>query len=144
MKKSSLLISTAVVLLVLTILNTSAKQVQTGYILEHEKDIAKEEGGPHDGLGKTTAHSFFAAAADSKLIFRKRIMKPGSSIGYHLQKWEEIYYIVSGKGEMQMNGKTFPVETGDAILTLPGNSHGLIQKGNDDLVVIINYNKEVK
>jgi mannose-6-phosphate isomerase-like protein (cupin superfamily) len=142
MKTSGLIISTAIVLLALLIMNTSAKQAQSGYILEHEKDIAREEGGPHEGLGKTTAHSFFATTSDSKLIFRKRILQPGSSIGYHLQKWEEIYYIVSGKGEMQMNGKTFPVEGGDAILTYPGNSHGLIQQGNQDLVVIINYNKE--
>lgn len=142
MKKTTLVISIAVALIFMLILNTSAKQVQTAYILEHEKDLAKEEAGPHDGLGKTVAHSFFASVESSKLIFRKRILHPGSSIGYHLQKWEEIYYIVSGKGEMQMNGKSFPVETGDAVLTLPGNSHGLVQKGNEDLVVIINYNKQ--
>ena len=120
----------------------SANEFQTGYILEHEKDIAKKEPGPHDGLGQTIAHSFFAGAKDTKLIFRKRILHPGSSIGYHLQKWEEIYYIVSGTGEMSMNGKTFPVKTGDAILTLPGNSHGLKQTGKKDLIVIINYNKQ--
>jgi mannose-6-phosphate isomerase-like protein (cupin superfamily) len=43
---------------------------------------------------------------------------------------------------MQMNGKTFPVKAGDAILTRPGSSHGLKQTGNDDLVIIINYKNE--
>ena len=114
---------------------------QTGYILEHEKDIAANQPGPHDGGGPTTAHNFFSKATDSKLVFRKRVLYPGSAIGYHLQKEEEIYYIASGTGEMAMNGEKFTVTTGDAILTLPGSSHGLKQTGKDDLVVIINYGK---
>lgn len=115
---------------------------QTGYILEHEKDIATAEPGSHNGGGNSTAHKFFKAAITSKLQFTKRILHPGSAIGYHLQKEEEIYYIASGNGEMQMNGQSFAVQTGDAILTLPGSSHGLKQTGKDDLVVIINYEKK--
>ena len=115
---------------------------QAGYILEHEKDIAVDETGPHQGGGNTTAHKFFKAAVDSKLQFTKRILHPGSAIGYHLQKEEEIYYISSGTGEMSMNGTTFMVQAGDAILTLPGSSHGLKQTGKEDLVVIINYEKK--
>lgn len=114
---------------------------QEGYIIEHEKDIAKSEPGTHNGGGITTGHSFFKSAKNSKLQFTKRIMHPGSTIGYHLQKEEEIYYIVSGSGEMKMNGSTFKVNAGDAILTLPGSSHGLKQVGEEDLVVIINYEK---
>lgn len=73
------------------------------------------------------------------MTFRKRVLHPGSAIGYHLQKEDEIYYIISGTGEVQMNGKTFPVKAGDAILTRPGSSHGLKQTGKDDLIIIINY-----
>ena len=120
-----------------------AKQKQQpGYILEHEKDIAIAEPGSHNGGGNSTAHKFFKAATNSKLQFTKRVLHPGSAIGYHLQKEEEIYYIASGTGEMQMNGQTFTVQTGDAILTLAGSSHGLKQTGKDDLVVIINYEKK--
>ena len=115
---------------------------QAGYILEHEKDIAIAEPGSHNGGGNSTAHKFFKAATNSKLQFTKRVLHPGSAIGYHLQKEEEIYYIASGTGEMQINGETFTVQTGDAILTLAGSSHGLKQTGKDDLVVIINYEKK--
>lgn len=114
---------------------------QQGYIIEHEKDLAKQEPGPHKGGGLTTAHNFFSEAKDCKLVFRKRILHPGSSIGYHLQKEDEIYYIISGTGIMNMNGKTFPVNAGDAILTRPGSSHSLAQSGTADLVLIINYEK---
>lgn len=116
-----------------------------GYILEHEQDIAKPETGPHDGGGETTAFPFFAKANDLKIVFRKRILYPGSSIGYHLQEADEIYYVVAGRGEMKMNDKTFPVTAGDAILTRPGNWHSLKPAGTDTLTVLINYiNNAVK
>jgi mannose-6-phosphate isomerase-like protein (cupin superfamily) len=114
-------------------------QSKQPYILEHEKDIAKSEPGTHKGGGSTVGYSFFAKADRLKLTFRKRVLHPGSAIGYHLQKEDEVYYIISGTGEMQMNGKTFPVKAGDAILTRPGSSHGLKQVGKDDLVIIITY-----
>jgi mannose-6-phosphate isomerase-like protein (cupin superfamily) len=66
-------------------------------------------------------------------------MKPGSAIGYHLQTEDEIYYILSGKGSMTIDNKTFDVGPGDAILTRTSSSHGLKQVGSDDLVLMINY-----
>ena len=114
-------------------------QQDKGYILDHEKDIAKEDVGPHNGGGKTTAYPFFSKFKGGKIAFRKRVLHPGSSIGYHLQQEQEIYYILNGNGELQMNGKTIPVTTGDAILTLPGSSHGLKPAGNEDLTVLITY-----
>lgn len=110
-----------------------------GYIIDHEKDIAINESGSHNGGGQTTAFPFFSKFKDAKFAFRKRILHPGSSIGYHLQEQQEIYYILNGNGELQMNGKTIPVTTGDAILTLPGSSHGLKPAGNEDLSVLIVY-----
>ena len=115
------------------------KNFQQGYILEHEKDIAKSEAGPHNGGGMSTGYSFFSQAKDLKMAFRKRVLHKGSAIGYHLQKEDEVYYIVSGEGEMKMNDKTFKVKAGDAILTRPGSSHGLQPTGDDDLILIIAY-----
>jgi mannose-6-phosphate isomerase-like protein (cupin superfamily) len=43
---------------------------------------------------------------------------------------------------MKMNNETFPVHAGDAILTRPGNSHGLTQTGKENLVVVVNYEKQ--
>src|SRR5687767_10326177 len=72
------------------------KYQEQGYIFEHEKDIAKEQPSPHEGPGMSTAYSYFANAKGLKLIFRKRVLKKGCGIGYHLQKEDEIYYIQSG------------------------------------------------
>ena len=118
----------------------SAQDTDKGYILEHESDVRHEEPGPHDGTGKTTAFRFFEKASPKfDLAFRKRTLHKGASIGYHLQNDDEVYYILSGTGEMAMNGKTFKVGPGDAILTRPGSSHGLKQAGDQDLTILIVY-----
>lgn len=113
----------------------------TKYIIQNDIDVAKEEPGTHAGGGKTIGFNFFGEAKGLKTAFRKRILKPGSSIGYHLQKEDEIYYIISGNGLMQMNGKTFPVKSGDAILTRPGSAHGIAPNPDNDLVILIAYEK---
>ncbi len=112
------------------------------YIMQNDTEVAKEEAGTHNGGGKTIGFNFFANAKNLKTAFRKRILKPGSSIGYHLQKEDEIYYVISGNGTMQMNGKTFAVKPGDAILTRPGSSHGIAPNEGNDLVILIVYGKK--
>jgi|SRR6187549_2552182 len=113
-----------------------------GYILEHDADVKREGPAPHDGPGRSTGYGFFEKATPAfKLAFRKRVLHPGAAIGYHLQKEDEVYYILSGTGVMQMNGAEFAVKPGDGILTRPGSSHGLKQTGKEDLVLMINYEK---
>ena len=130
-------------LFAVTLLSAEAQTTEPGkYIFEQDKQVAKEQPGPHDGGGQTIGYSFFDGVKDFKTAFRKRTLKPGSSIGYHLQQEDEIYYILSGTGEMKMNGKTFPVKPGDAILTRPGSSHGLTPAKDQELTLIIVYPKK--
>jgi mannose-6-phosphate isomerase-like protein (cupin superfamily) len=117
----------------------SAQRRPLQSVVERDLDVRANEPGPHEGGGQTVAYSFFKNAPDLKLVFRKRALKPGSAIGYHEQAEDEIYYVLSGRGVMTLNGKSFEVGAGDAILTRPGSSHGLKQAGADDLVILINY-----
>ena len=84
----------------------------------------------------------FQQDAELRLVFRKRVLKPGSGIGYHVQQEDEIYYVLSGRGVMTLDGKPVEVVPGTAILTRTGSSHGLKQTGAEDLVIIINYEHE--
>lgn len=126
----------------LFILPLEAGTPDGGYVLEHDADVMKRGAAPHNGPGESTGYNFFDKAPNFKTAFRKRVLHPGAAIGYHLQKEDEIYYVLSGTGRMQMNGKEFPVKAGDGILTRPGSSHGLIQTGQEDLVLIITYEKK--
>jgi mannose-6-phosphate isomerase-like protein (cupin superfamily) len=110
-----------------------------GYIIERDADVAKAEPGTHNGGGQTIGYSFFAKTPKMPFVFRKRAMKPGSGIGYHEQKEDEVYYVLSGKGVMTLDDKPVEVGPGTAILTRPGSSHGLKQLGNEDLVILIAY-----
>jgi mannose-6-phosphate isomerase-like protein (cupin superfamily) len=124
----------------------AARQTPTpgGYILERDAEVAATEPGTHNGGGQTVGYSFFKKAPRLALVFRKRALKPGSGIGYHEQKEDEIYYVLSGRGTMTIDGKSFDVEPGTAVLTRPGSSHGLKQTGTQDLVIMINYEQKVQ
>jgi mannose-6-phosphate isomerase-like protein (cupin superfamily) len=112
------------------------------YLIERDRDVAKNEPGPHDGGGPSTGYIFFEKAPDLKFSFRKRVLHQGASIGYHLQKTDEVYYITAGSGVMTINGDSIPVKAGDAVLTRGGSSHGLVQKGESDLTIIITFQKD--
>jgi mannose-6-phosphate isomerase-like protein (cupin superfamily) len=110
-----------------------------GYIVQTDAEVAKVEPGPHDGTGETVSHSFFARTPNLHLVFRKRVLTPGASIGYHEQTEDEIYYVLSGRGVMTLDGKNVDVTPGTAVLTRTGSWHGIWQDGDQDLVILINY-----
>ena len=115
-----------------------------GSLIEHDRDVAKSEPGTHNGGGETTGYSFFRQASNPALLFRKRALHPGSAIGAHKQEVDEVYYVLSGTGELTLDGEKHQVSAGTAILTRPGSSHSLKQTGADDLVIIIAYPPETK
>jgi mannose-6-phosphate isomerase-like protein (cupin superfamily) len=121
-----------------------AQKQPGGYIIERDAEVAKNEPAPHNGGGQSVAHSFFAKTPNLRLVFRKRVLKPGAAIGYHEQKEDEIYYVLSGRGVMMLDGRSVDVAPGTAILTRPGSSHGIRQVGDEDLVLLINYEQEAK
>jgi quercetin dioxygenase-like cupin family protein len=121
---------------------STAKPTRADSYVQNERDIAIEQPGPHEGLGKTTAYPFFEQAAGFDLIFRKRALHPGATIGAHTNDKDEIYYILTGKGELTLQGETREVGPGDAILTRKGDSHALKQLGREDLVIFIVYRKQ--
>ncbi len=122
-------------------LHAVAMQTPTpgGYVIEHDAEVAKNEPGTHNGGGQTVGYSFFRNVPKLGLVFRKRALKPGSGIGLHEQKEDEIYYVLSGTGTMTLDGKSVNVAPGTAVLTRTGSSHSLRQTGSEDLVILINY-----
>ena len=115
-----------------------------GSVVERDADVAREEPGTHKGGGQTIGYSFFKDTPKLGMVFRKRALKPGSAIGYHEQHEDEIYYVLSGRGIMTIDGKPIEVGPGTAVLTRPGSSHGLKQVGKEDLVILINYLQQPK
>ena len=111
-------------------------------LIQRDSAIAVSQPGPHEGGGTTTAYPFFADAAEFAIVFRKRALHPGAAIGCHPHGKDEIYYVVSGRGEFTLDGVKHPIGPGSAMLTRDGSTHCLQQVGNEDLVIIINYLKD--
>lgn len=117
---------------------------QHGSYVENARDIAVQQPGPHEGLGTTTAYPFFEDVQGFDIVFRQRALHPGATIGEHRNDKDEIYYVLSGRGELTLDGKRREVGPGDAILTRDGSTHALAQRGEQDLVIIVVYRKRAQ
>ena len=71
------------------------------------------------------------------------VLNPGCSIGNHNHENEtEYYFIISGTGIVNDNGKDVQIKAGDSIATGNGASHSIKNSGTVPLVfhaVIITY-----
>lgn len=112
--------------------------------VENARDIAVQQPAPHEGKGTTTAYPFFEQAEGFDIVFRQRALHPGATIGEHRNDKDEIYYVLSGRGELMLDGKRRDVGPGDAILTRDGSTHALAQRGEEDLVIIVVYRKRAR
>ena len=74
---------------------------------------------------------------DKSRLFGKIVVKPGCSVGYHVHENEmEAYHIISGVGTYDDNGKIVELHPGDTSITLAGEGHGIVNNGDEDIVII--------
>jgi mannose-6-phosphate isomerase-like protein (cupin superfamily) len=59
-----------------------------------------------------------------------------SEAHYHRQA-EEVYYVLSGRGGVRIDGQTQSIGPGDTVVILPGQRHQVWQEGNTDLVLLV-------
>jgi len=98
-----------------------------------------QETAPHQGVGNTTAYRYFDELKDAGLIFRKRALHPGAAHGLNVLKHDEVFYVLSGRGELEVDGSKLALEANTAVFMSMGAAIRLRQQGDEDLVVIIAY-----
>ncbi|MBW1691429.1 MAG: cupin domain-containing protein [Deltaproteobacteria bacterium] len=64
-------------------------------------------------------------------------LSPGKELEAHVDPMEEIYFIMSGEGEMALDDETRHVVSGDAIWIPTGSRHGLTNTGKDDCIILV-------
>lgn len=63
---------------------------------------------------------------------------PGTASQEHLHlQAEEVYYVLEGSGEIQVDGRVFPLTRGDIVVIVPGQRHKVWQVGRGDLVLMV-------
>jgi mannose-6-phosphate isomerase-like protein (cupin superfamily) len=64
-------------------------------------------------------------------------LESGKTIEAHVDPMEEIYFILSGEGDMSVGEDTQRVKPGDAIWIPPGFRHSLTNTGQSDCLVLV-------
>lgn len=64
--------------------------------------------------------------------------EPGTETGFlHTHKnHEELYFFLSGEGEMQVDGKIIPVKEGSVVRVAPGGKRSARNNGSEPLVML--------
>lgn len=105
-----------------------------------ERDVVKDEPTPHGKIGMSTAYRISDAVPQPRTMeFRKRVLHVGSAIGIHPIAHDEVYYVVSGEGEVESDGVKKRVTAGMTAYLYTGAQVGIRQLGKEPLSLIISY-----
>ena len=64
-------------------------------------------------------------------------LAPGKEIEAHIDPMEEIYFVLSGSGEMHVGAEARQVGPGDATWIPIGSRHSLFNNGQEDCVILV-------
>lgn len=125
--------------LVLCATGTMAQPAASVMVIVDERTIEKTEPNPHGKIGLSTSYRISDQAPNRSMEFRKRILHPGSAIGLHPIDHDEVYYVMSGTGEVTSDGLAKPLSAGMAAYLYSGSEVGIKQTGPEPLTLIIAY-----
>jgi mannose-6-phosphate isomerase-like protein (cupin superfamily) len=108
-------------------------------VVVDEAQIEKVEPNPHGKIGLSTSYRISDQAPKRTMEFRKRILHVGSAIGLHPINHDEVYYVLSGTGEVTSDGETKTLTAGMAAYLYTGANVGIKQMGTEPLTLIISY-----
>ena len=94
----------------------------------------------HDGIAPIYFSRVGTLAPGFAFNFIDFIKVPVSStIGRHTHATDnqEIYIIISGKGEMTVNEKSYKVGKGDVVVNPIGGTHQLVNTGDEEICLIV-------
>ena len=109
-------------------------------VIVHEEDVKREEAPPHGAIGMSTAYRISdAAPAPRAMELRKRVLRKGAAIGLHPIRHDEVYYVLSGEGDVTSDGITRRMGPGMAAYLYKDAVVGIKQVGRKPLTIIISY-----
>ncbi|UYQ92370.1 cupin domain-containing protein [Chitinophaga horti] len=74
---------------------------------------------------------------DDLSVIQER-MPPGTTEQLHLhEKSRQVFYILSGSAQMEMEGTPFTLRTGDSISVAPGQAHKISNNGAEDVHFLV-------
>jgi mannose-6-phosphate isomerase-like protein (cupin superfamily) len=109
-------------------------------VVINERDVVRQEAPPHGAIGMSTAYRISDVVPQPRTMeFRKRVLHKGAAIGLHPIAHDEVYYVLSGEGEVTSDGVSQRLRPGMAAYLYDGAVVGIRQTGNKPLSLIISY-----
>lgn len=109
-------------------------------VVVNERDVVRQEAPPHGAIGMSTAYRISDIVPQPRTMeFRKRVLHKGAAIGLHPIAHDEVYYVLSGEGEVTSDGVSQRLRPGMAAYLYDGAVVGIRQMGNKPLSLIISY-----
>jgi mannose-6-phosphate isomerase-like protein (cupin superfamily) len=66
------------------------------------------------------------------------LIPAGASMGLHYHKGvEEIFYVLNGDGQVEVNGETAPIHKGDGVPIRFNEAHSFVNNGSGDLELMV-------
>jgi len=66
-------------------------------------------------------------------------LEPGDHSVPHIEPWSHLLYILSGKGDVTIDGHTTPIQSGTVCQVCAGEKHSLRNLGEDDMLILTIY-----
>ncbi|TAJ71543.1 MAG: cupin domain-containing protein [Phenylobacterium sp.] len=108
-------------------------------VIVDEAKVVKREPPPHGAIGMSTAYRISDVVPNRTMEFRKRVLHVGAAIGPHPIDHDEVYYVLSGEGDVVSDGVTTRLTPGMAAYLYRGAVVGIRQTGAAELALIISY-----
>ena len=109
-------------------------------VVVNERDVVRQEAPPHGAIGMSTAYRISDVVPQPRTMeFRKRVLHKGAAIGLHPIAHDEVYYVLSGEGEVTSDGVSQRLRPGMAAYLYDGAVVGITQIGRKPLSLIISY-----
>jgi mannose-6-phosphate isomerase-like protein (cupin superfamily) len=109
-------------------------------VVVNERDVVRQEAPPHGAIGMSTAYRISDVVPQPRTMeFRKRVLHKGAAIGLHPIAHDEVYYVLSGEGEVTSDGVSQRLRPGMAAYLYDGAVVGIRQIGRKPLSLIISY-----
>jgi mannose-6-phosphate isomerase-like protein (cupin superfamily) len=108
-------------------------------IIVDEARAVRDEPPPHGAIGMSTAYRISDGVPNRTMEFRRRVLHVGAAIGPHPINHDEVYYVLSGEGEVVSDGVTHRLRPGMAAYLYTGAVVGIRQLGAEPLNLIISY-----
>ena len=115
---------------------------KTTVLINNQREYATYEK-CHGGEGPFLFKDLLGALDEKRFIkyIHDDVIPPGSTFGNHQHPcdgvFEEWYFVISGRGVMQLDGREYEMRAGDISGCFAKGCHGIKNTGTDNLRILV-------